>query len=117
MTTEETIEDIKLKGPYYAAFCLQYTPQMFNHEEKAFVRKCLWIFGMESVQFVAVMIANKGEVENLACAKTTGLGLFKWCSFYYAWLNRTRRRRRVRRNSHTGESVRVTSAGVVGARC
>ena len=37
--------------------------------------------------------------------KGLGLGLFKWCSFYYAWLNRTRRRRRVRRNSHTGESV------------
>eukprot|EP00519_Triparma_laevis_P007799 CAMPEP_0182519732 /NCGR_PEP_ID=MMETSP1321-20130603/45251_1 /TAXON_ID=91990 /ORGANISM="Bolidomonas sp., Strain RCC1657" /LENGTH=713 /DNA_ID=CAMNT_0024727719 /DNA_START=133 /DNA_END=2271 /DNA_ORIENTATION=- len=36
ITTEETIEDIELQGPYYAAFCLQYTPQMYNHEEKAF---------------------------------------------------------------------------------
>eukprot|EP00519_Triparma_laevis_P006845 CAMPEP_0182518708 /NCGR_PEP_ID=MMETSP1321-20130603/44711_1 /TAXON_ID=91990 /ORGANISM="Bolidomonas sp., Strain RCC1657" /LENGTH=586 /DNA_ID=CAMNT_0024726647 /DNA_START=232 /DNA_END=1992 /DNA_ORIENTATION=- len=62
ITTEETIEDIELQGPYYAAFCLQYTPQMYNHEEKAFVRKFLWIFGMKVIQFMAVVIANYGIV-------------------------------------------------------
>eukprot|EP00519_Triparma_laevis_P013705 CAMPEP_0182490702 /NCGR_PEP_ID=MMETSP1321-20130603/467_1 /TAXON_ID=91990 /ORGANISM="Bolidomonas sp., Strain RCC1657" /LENGTH=78 /DNA_ID=CAMNT_0024692925 /DNA_START=1 /DNA_END=234 /DNA_ORIENTATION=- len=43
---------------------------MYNHEEKAFVRKFLWIFGMKVVQFVAVLQAYNGLVENLACAKT-----------------------------------------------
>ncbi|GMI03615.1 hypothetical protein TrVE_jg727 [Triparma verrucosa] len=75
ISTEETIEDIELQGPYYSAFCLQYTPQMYNHEEKAFLRKFLWIAGMKAVQFVAVVLASKGSVENLACVKTAACSI------------------------------------------
>ncbi|GMH81402.1 hypothetical protein TL16_g08919 [Triparma laevis f. inornata] len=70
ITAKETIVDIQLHGPYFAAFCLQYTPQMYNHEEKAFLKKFFWIFGMKMVQFVAVLLSNNGQIENMVCAKT-----------------------------------------------
>ncbi|GMI11446.1 hypothetical protein TrLO_g5179 [Triparma laevis f. longispina] len=39
ITSEETIKDIEMQGPYFAAFRLQYTPQMYNHEETQVLRK------------------------------------------------------------------------------
>ncbi|GMH87380.1 hypothetical protein TrVE_jg12464 [Triparma verrucosa] len=68
--SEETIEDVERHGPYYAAFCLQYTPREYQHEEKAVVRKILWILGTKIVQFMAVVLANMGQKDNLSCART-----------------------------------------------
>ncbi|GMI00434.1 hypothetical protein TrLO_g11373 [Triparma laevis f. longispina] len=69
-TSEETIQDIEIQGPYYAAFCLQYTPQEYQHEEKAVVRKIIWILGTRTIQVFTVVLASMGRVENLACVRT-----------------------------------------------
>jgi len=70
ISSEATVEDVENHGPYYAAFCLQYTPREYAHEERAVWRKILWIFGTKMIQVFAVVLANKGEIENLACVRT-----------------------------------------------
>lgn len=45
------------------------------HEERAVVRKILWLLGMKVVQFVAVFLANNGQVENLVCVETAACSI------------------------------------------
>ena len=59
-----------MQGPYFAAFCLQYTPQMYNHEETQVFKKIIWVFATKAVQFVAVMLSNNDYLLNLACVRT-----------------------------------------------
>jgi hypothetical protein len=70
ITTEETIEDLECNGPYHAAFCQQYTLQAYQHEQKAVVRKIIWILGMKLVQTYSVVLALEGNIDNLASVRT-----------------------------------------------
>ena len=70
IVSEETIEDLEWHGPYFAAFCLQYTLMEYQHEERAIVRKIIWILGMKLVQLEAVMLAINGSTDNLAACRT-----------------------------------------------
>ncbi|GMH59702.1 hypothetical protein TrST_g2986 [Triparma strigata] len=58
---------------------------MYNHEEKAFLKKFFWIAGMKVVQFVTVLLSKNGIVENLVCVRTaassTVLVATNLCSF------------------------------------
>ncbi|GMI18616.1 hypothetical protein TrLO_g13444 [Triparma laevis f. longispina] len=76
ITSEETIKDIEMQGPYFAAFCLQYTPQMYNHEETQVLKKIIWVFATKAVQFAAVLLANNKYLVNLACVRTAASSTF-----------------------------------------
>ncbi|GMH82663.1 hypothetical protein TL16_g09335 [Triparma laevis f. inornata] len=70
ITSEETIKDIEMQGPYFAAFCLQYTPQMYNREETQVLKNIFWVFATKAVQFVAVVLSDNDYLLNLACVRT-----------------------------------------------
>ena len=50
---DDTLEDLQAQRPYYAAFCLQYTPRDYHHEEKTTTKKIVWIACTKAVQCVA----------------------------------------------------------------
>jgi hypothetical protein len=51
--TATTWEDIEKGRPYVAAFCLQYTPAEFQHEEKVVWRKIVSVMGIIVLEFIA----------------------------------------------------------------
>jgi hypothetical protein len=58
--TTTTWEDVERSRPYVAAFCLQYTPCEYQHEEKVVLRKIASIVGVIAMDFFATGMAEGG---------------------------------------------------------
>ena len=61
----ESIEDVKKQRPFYAAFCQQYTPRNFQHEEKIISRKIAWLLGNATTQS-CMMLSRVPDTGNKA---------------------------------------------------
>jgi hypothetical protein len=52
----ETLDDLQHQRPFYAAFCIQYTPREYQHEEKAALKKIGWIVTAKTVQLATICL-------------------------------------------------------------
>ena len=83
-TTSTTWEDINKSRPYVAAFCLQYTPCEYQHEEKVVWRKIVSVVGIIAMNFFATGIAEGGcRPEVFGYSQASFQALFVGTNFIY----------------------------------
>ncbi|GMI19287.1 hypothetical protein TeGR_g10686, partial [Tetraparma gracilis] len=67
---ELTWDDINKSRPFIAAFCMQYTPAEYQHEEKVVWRKIMWVVGTTITQTCSLVVMAFGNSNNSYINKT-----------------------------------------------